>query len=98
MEFLFVGILVAAIFLLIHFKTSSDEKDPDNFYKECLFNISREYNISEYDIFCVAAKYWNKPEYIAVADFDQYVKEGDLPPYLRSFIRTTYEEDGNSDE
>lgn len=55
--------------------------------EECLLHIARFHKRSEYDIFHLSAKNWHISEQQVENDFKVYLRQGQLPHYLRDFIR-----------
>lgn len=55
--------------------------------EERLLNIARFHKRSEYDIFHLSAKNWHISGQQVEDDFKVYLLQGQLPHYLRDFIR-----------
>ena len=55
--------------------------------EEYLASIAAERNCSEYDLFRVAAAKWRIADSRVEDDFKRYLTQGDLPHYLRDFVR-----------
>ena len=65
-------------------RTLSDE--------EFLAYLARVYSCSEYDLFHAAAEEWNLSGAPIDEDFKDYLKEGDMPYYVKDFIRKARKE------
>ncbi len=55
--------------------------------EERLWNHARNQKISEHDVFQRAAAGWSLGPQTADADFKDYLKSGDLPHYVRDYLR-----------
>ena len=49
--------------------------------------IARQKECSEYDIFCLATEDWRISKARAENDFNEYLKHGYLPFYVKDFVR-----------
>jgi len=76
-----VAITVAAKVLEMKFKK---DKKMDI---EKIFEASRRLNCSEYDIFCRTGRAWNVPESSVKEDFKGYLLSGEIPHYVRHYLR-----------
>jgi len=64
-------------------RTLSDE--------ECLVSLTLKRGVSVYEIFHVAGKSWNQSESKIEDNFKYYLKSGDLPHYVRDYVRKNTE-------
>jgi hypothetical protein len=55
--------------------------------EERLWNHARNQGISEHEVFKRAAATWTLDPEIANSDFNAYLKEGNLPHYVRDYLR-----------
>jgi len=55
--------------------------------EERLWNHARNQKISEHEIFKRAAAGWSLDPQVADTDFKDYLKSGDLPHYVRDYLR-----------
>jgi len=55
--------------------------------EERLWNHARHQGISEHDIFKRAADGWSLDAQTADADFKDYLQSGDIPHYVRDYLR-----------
>ncbi len=55
--------------------------------EEYLAYLARVYACSEYDLFHAAAEEWNLSGAGVDEDFKTYLKEGNMPYYVKDFIR-----------
>ncbi len=55
--------------------------------EERLWNHARNQGISEHEVFKRAASTWTLGPELADTDFSDYLKTGDLPHYVRDYIR-----------
>ncbi len=55
--------------------------------EERLWNHARRQGISEHEVFKRAAATWSLGARTADADFREYLKTGDLPHYVRDYVR-----------
>jgi hypothetical protein len=55
--------------------------------EERLWNHARNQGISEHEVFKRAADSWSLGPHTADADFKTYLKSGDLPHYVRDYLR-----------
>ena len=55
--------------------------------EERLWNHARHQGISEHEVFKRAAAGWSVGPQTADADFNTYLKTGDLPHYVRDYLR-----------
>ena len=55
--------------------------------EEILSRFAKSKNISEYDVFGLAAPNWSVTPSEVDNDFKAYLQEGTLPHYVRDFIR-----------
>ena len=55
--------------------------------EERLWNHARNQGISEHEVFKRAAAGWSRGPQTADADFNAYLKTGDLPHYVRDYLR-----------
>ena len=55
--------------------------------EERLWNHARNQGISEHEVFKRAAASWSRGPQKADADFNAYLKTGDLPHYVRDYLR-----------
>ncbi|BBO75845.1 hypothetical protein DSCW_32620 [Desulfosarcina widdelii] len=55
--------------------------------EERLWNHARNQGISEHEVFKRAAAGWSRGPQTADADFKAYLKTGDLPHYVRDYLR-----------
>lgn len=62
--------------------------------EEYLTYLARIYACSEYDLFHAAAEEWNISGVNIDEAFKTYLKEGDMPYYVKDFIRKAREEAG----
>ncbi len=77
--FLYIGFLRHLDFRLAARRTVSDE--------EYLAAMARSRSTSEYDMFHVAAETWHIAATQVEDDFNRYVTEGDMPHYVRDYVR-----------
>ncbi len=54
---------------------------------QCLARLALIRNSSEYDIFHAAAQDYHIPDHRPDRDFRTYVQKGDLPYYVRDYVR-----------
>ncbi|MEJ2184007.1 MAG: hypothetical protein P8Y66_10885 [Nitrospirota bacterium] len=54
---------------------------------ERLYEAARRENLSEYEIFVGTGKKWNIPEARAREDFKHYLFHGEIPFYVRDYLR-----------
>jgi len=66
--------------------------------EEYLAHIARSRSTSEYDLFHVAAGTWHIAARQVEDDFKRYVTEGQMPHYVRDYVRRMREEIGELDE
>jgi hypothetical protein len=52
-----------------------------------LEKLAKLYEVSEYVLFCVAADQWHISEKQKEAAFKAYLKHGEIPHYVRDFVR-----------
>ena len=62
--------------------------------EEFLAYLARVYTCSEYDLFHAAAEEWNLSGAGIDEDFKDYLKEGNMPYYVKDFIRKARKEAG----
>jgi len=55
--------------------------------EEYLTNLTLKRGVSAYKIFHVAGKSWNQSESKIEDNFKYYLKSGDLPHYVRDYVR-----------
>ena len=55
--------------------------------EEHLTGLTQARGVSTYKIFYIAGTSWNQPENKIEEDFKFYLKSGDLPHYVRDYIR-----------
>lgn len=60
-------------------RTLSDE--------DYLVNLTLKRGMSAYEIFHIAGKPWNQPESKIEENFIYYLKSGDIPHYVRDYVR-----------
>ncbi len=60
--------------------------------EEFLAYLARVYSCSEYDLFQAAAEEWNLSGAPIDEDFKDYLKEGNMPYYVKDFIRKARKE------
>jgi len=59
---------------------------------ECLLWLARKKECSEYDIFFLSTGNWNIDKGRVEFDFNQYLTRGQLPFYVRDFLRRNRKE------
>jgi len=65
---------------------------------ERLFLLARRRGCSEYDIFRLAAGEWNVPDFFVERDFGIYLKQVELPHYVRNYVRREFDADSDDEE
>lgn len=84
--FLYIGFLKHLDFKYAARRTVTDE--------EYLAAAARSRSTSEYDLFHAAAGTWHITARQVEDDFRRYVTEGDMPHYVRDYVRRMREEMG----
>ena len=82
----FIAITLVYLFIKLYFKkrAASTPVLSDN---ERLTNLALSRDQSVYEIFHCAASTWTIPDQDVRGHFKQYVQSGDLPHYVRDFLR-----------
>jgi hypothetical protein len=80
---LITAVIVTVVMLIIEKKFRKQEKTD----AEKIFDLSRHLNCSEFDIFEVTGRNWNITEERIKEDFKSYVNYGEIPFYVRDYIR-----------
>ncbi len=63
--------------------------------EEYLAYLARVYGCSEYDLFHAAAQEWNVSDAAGIDDdFKAYLREGNMPYYVKDFVRKARKEAG----
>jgi hypothetical protein len=55
--------------------------------EERLWNLARNQQVSEHEVFKLAAETWSLSPQAADDDFNNYLKTGALPHYVRDYLR-----------
>ena len=76
-----VGLLIAIHLLQVYYAGRPADDD------ELLSRLAGMGNRSEYDLFSIAARKWRLPASTVKEDFRRYVLSGDLPYYIRDWLR-----------
>ncbi len=86
--FILVVLIISAGLFGIHFlesrNTTSGRSLTDS---EALFLLARTTETSEFEQFRYALKRWRLPEDRVENDFNRYLLEGELPYYVRDYLR-----------
>lgn len=77
-------VAVAGTFILYVLEKKKNKKTD----VEKLFDAARQYDCSEFDIFTKTGIKWNIPEKRVKEDFKNYLLYGDIPFYIRDFLRS----------
>ena len=84
-----LGALIYCVFLQVlsrfeyHYKITNKPLSDE----ACLEKMSRIYGISEYMVFLAAATQWHISEKQTQSAFKNYLRRGDMPYYVRDFLR-----------
>ena len=84
------GLLLAVPFIIVVVKRAHEKRVArcrDVSDEEQLMHIARLRRCSELDLFREAADAWRVPDQMAEGDFKSYLQNGDLPHYVRDYVR-----------
>ncbi len=91
--FLYCGFLVFVSRVEYHYKKNKYPLTDE----ACLERLAKKRGLSEYAVFLLAAHNWNVSEQQARTGFKIYLKTGDIPHYVRDFVRQHKQEIENND-
>ena len=78
-------LVVATVAVCVLERRVSRQKQSD---VDHLYYLSRQRGGSEYDIFFEAGGVWHIPEQSIENDFKRFLLQGDIPHYVRHYLRT----------
>lgn len=84
---LMVFIYFAFLFLVSRIEYHVNKKKYSLTHEICLERLAKKYGVSEFTLFLRAALNWNIPEKEAKSNFKSYLANGDIPYYVRDFVR-----------
>jgi hypothetical protein len=84
-----LGALFYCVFLQFLARWEYRYKNNINLFSDevSLEKLAKIYGISEYVLFCVAADQWHISEKQRESAFKAYLKHGEIPHYVRDFVR-----------
>ncbi|MDZ7759241.1 MAG: hypothetical protein U5L00_03170 [Desulfovermiculus sp.] len=80
-------IIVIGVLAAVHFWEKRSNCARELTEQEMLFVLARSTETSEFDHFRLAAKDWNISYPRIEADFNRYLLQSTLPPYVRDYLR-----------
>ena len=83
MMLIILVVATVAIYILERRMSRQKQSDVDD-----LYYLSRQRGGSEYDIFLEAGGIWHIPEKSVEKDFKRFLLQGDIPHYVRHYLRT----------
>ncbi|MFO8032114.1 MAG: hypothetical protein R6U22_06185 [Desulfohalobiaceae bacterium] len=91
--FLLTAAAVAGLLLAVHLWEKRQQASRELTEAELLFLLARITETSEFEQFRRAAGNWNHSRQKAEADFNRYLLQGELPHYVRDYLRRAQKSD-----
>ena len=82
---LLMGVALAYVVLMLHIDRCRTQRHRQNDH-EALNVLAFQRECSVFQLFIMAGAHWSFSRAKIEVDFNNYIREGEIPPYLRTFV------------